>query len=250
MNRKHRRPSHLCEQCFADFKDDASLQRHIESQCAAISDTPYLSQDQQKQLDRLRISEGWRGRPEAEKWEQMYCVIFPGEDVPSPYKNELYCNEHVTRLRSAIECIFDALDANEDLVRAFHRIVDVTRRAIRAVSGTAGGDQDDYAQGGDMVDGGLDTCSPTTVTPLHNTAAPTDYSLHPGDSFLGPNGVASPSAPLDPQGAYVGDARTFMESLFPDMTGNVDLRYDAWAFNGLEGAPDTAGTWMYHHRSG
>ncbi|KAL7802900.1 hypothetical protein V8C43DRAFT_322894 [Trichoderma afarasin] len=69
--RKHIRPAILCENCFEEFEDDDSLREHFESQCERKAHSPYLSTDQQSQLQ-TRIKGGMK---EAEKMEQMYQIF-------------------------------------------------------------------------------------------------------------------------------------------------------------------------------
>ncbi|QYS98753.1 hypothetical protein H0G86_005916 [Trichoderma simmonsii] len=77
--RKHIRPVILCEKCFEEFEDGDSLRTHSESQCERKAHSPYLSTEQQSQLQ-TRIKGGMK---EAEKMEQMYQIFSINGDFPS-----------------------------------------------------------------------------------------------------------------------------------------------------------------------
>lgn len=69
--RKHIRPDILCVKCFEEFEADDRLQEHLESQCKRKAHSPYLSTEQQSQLQ-TRVKGGMK---EAEKLEQMYNIF-------------------------------------------------------------------------------------------------------------------------------------------------------------------------------
>lgn len=78
--RKHLLPAILCEKCFEEFEDGDSLREHCESQCERKVHSPYLSTEQQSQLQ-TRIKGGMK---EAEKMEQMYQTFSINGAFPSP----------------------------------------------------------------------------------------------------------------------------------------------------------------------
>ncbi|KAL7805236.1 hypothetical protein V8C44DRAFT_352287 [Trichoderma aethiopicum] len=138
--RKHTRPAHVCERCFADFKDDASLQRHTAS-CADSRENPFLSPAQLEQLKAANM----RGKPEAEKWREMFRIIFPGRDVPDPYKNAPSYNEPEMRLREAIDyMVLHPHNAPQNLLQTFENIMYVAIHAIYGTSGAARDGADRY----------------------------------------------------------------------------------------------------------
>ncbi|KAL7819645.1 hypothetical protein V8C26DRAFT_433945 [Trichoderma gracile] len=95
---------------------------------------PYLSPAVLEQLK----GPAMHGKPDAEKWKQMYRILFPGEDIPDPYKDELSCNEHVTRLRSAIKCILRKNpNTAQNLLQTMQNIISVAIDAIDGAGGTA-----------------------------------------------------------------------------------------------------------------
>lgn len=168
LYRKHIRPTHLCDRCFENFKDNEGLQRHLGSHCEGKMDCPYLNPDQQLQLKAATM----RGMQECQKWEHMYRILFPGDElIPSPCvcyypadagwlftdttadRNELCTyNTHVERLRSAIVCILNNADAHEDSNQTIQQIIDATLQVIRSISGTAVGEQGHYPQKHDEVE--------------------------------------------------------------------------------------------------
>ncbi|KAL6696352.1 hypothetical protein J3F84DRAFT_408188 [Trichoderma pleuroticola] len=81
--RKHIRPATLCEKCFEEFEDGDSLREHFESQCEIKAHSPYLSTEQQSQLQ-TRIKGGMK---EAEKMEQMYQIFSIDGAFPSPERS-------------------------------------------------------------------------------------------------------------------------------------------------------------------
>ncbi|ETS05791.1 hypothetical protein M419DRAFT_71321 [Trichoderma reesei RUT C-30] len=134
IRRKHLRPRHLCERCFAAFRNQAGLQRHSALQCIANENDPYLSSTDWERLRAARI----RNKPDDEKWKQMYHVLFPNEEIPNPYKGGPACNEHVRELASEIESILlTTANAAQDQLQAISDIISLVRDAILSASGTA-----------------------------------------------------------------------------------------------------------------
>ncbi|OHW98968.1 hypothetical protein CSPAE12_02357 [Colletotrichum incanum] len=91
--RKHSLPKFSCPRCSQPFETQTDLQAHARSADACEVREPEvldgLTQDQEKRL-RSRKKTSTKELTEAEKWTQMYSIIFPDvreREIPSPYYN-------------------------------------------------------------------------------------------------------------------------------------------------------------------
>ncbi|GKT49699.1 uncharacterized protein ColSpa_09880 [Colletotrichum spaethianum] len=91
--RKHSLPKYLCPRCSQPFETQADLQAHARSADACEVREPEvldgLTQDQEKRL-RSRKKTSAKDLTEAEKWTQVYSILFPDvreREIPSPYYN-------------------------------------------------------------------------------------------------------------------------------------------------------------------
>ncbi|KAL7953300.1 hypothetical protein V8C34DRAFT_61521 [Trichoderma compactum] len=135
--RKHMRPAILCVKCFEEFEEDDRLQEHLESQCKRKSHSPYLSTEQQSQLQ-TRIKGGMK---EAEKLEQMYNNFSINGAFPSPERSRQIRLE--MGIRSAIAL---SLIPPGDI----ERIANDTLQAIQRASSTVRIEHEHNLQGSMM----------------------------------------------------------------------------------------------------
>lgn len=89
LYRNHRAPRYQCARCLHDFKTPKNLfkhQRQLES-CQIVTQVPNLDLISDAQEARLK-ERGKHNSPRSneEKWADIYKIIFPQEDVPSPCK--------------------------------------------------------------------------------------------------------------------------------------------------------------------
>ncbi|KAL6833572.1 hypothetical protein J3E69DRAFT_324446 [Trichoderma sp. SZMC 28015] len=162
--RKHKRPVILCENCFEGFKDDDSLREHIESQCERKAHSPYLSTEQQSQLEQ-RIKGGMK---EAEKMEQMYRIFSINGAFLSP--------ERSRQIRLKME-IRSALAAYLIPPGDIERITNDALQVIQRASSTVRIELEHNPQGCDGFENALAVSSGITEH------APTDIE-HNGDNRL------------------------------------------------------------------
>ncbi|KAI8283617.1 hypothetical protein K4K60_002528 [Colletotrichum sp. SAR11_57] len=91
--RKHSLPKFSCPRCSQPFETQADLQAHarLPTPCE-VKETEVLdgiTQDQEKKL-RSRKKTSGKELTEAEKWTQVYSILFPDvreREIPSPYYN-------------------------------------------------------------------------------------------------------------------------------------------------------------------
>ncbi|KAK1845000.1 hypothetical protein CCHR01_12363 [Colletotrichum chrysophilum] len=91
--RKHSLPKYSCPRCSQPFETQADLQAHarLPTPCE-VKETEVLdgiTQDQEKKL-RSRKKTSGKELTEAEKWTQVYSILFPDvreREIPSPYYN-------------------------------------------------------------------------------------------------------------------------------------------------------------------
>ncbi|KAL7909391.1 hypothetical protein GGI35DRAFT_380313 [Trichoderma velutinum] len=154
--RKHIRPAILCEKCFEEFEDDDSLREHFESPCERKAHSPYMSIEQQTQLQ-TRIKGGMQ---EAKKLEQMYHSFSINGAFPNPERNRQIRVE--MSLRSAIAL---SLIPPGDI----ERITNDTLQAIRRAGLTGGIEHEHNSQGCDgmknelAVSGGIAEHAPVDI---------------------------------------------------------------------------------------
>ncbi|PTB59287.1 hypothetical protein M431DRAFT_490890 [Trichoderma harzianum CBS 226.95] len=160
--RKHILPAILCEKCFEEFEDGDSLREHCESQCERKAHSPYLSTEQQSQLQ-TRIKGGMK---EAEKMEQMYQIFSINGAFPSPERSRQIRVEML--LRSAIAA---SLISPGDI----ERITNDTLQAIQRARSTVGIELEYNPPGCDGFENALAVSSDITEH------APADIE-HNGDS--------------------------------------------------------------------
>ncbi|KAF4973743.1 hypothetical protein FSARC_51 [Fusarium sarcochroum] len=97
--RKHKLPENQCLRCFKTFKTGEILSKH--SRATVLCEVQ--SRDLQEQKEGIDASQ-WRQlharakksstgshqkKVEEERWNEVYRIIFPDEEVPSPYYNHL-----------------------------------------------------------------------------------------------------------------------------------------------------------------
>ncbi|TDZ24868.1 hypothetical protein Cob_v002528 [Colletotrichum orbiculare MAFF 240422] len=89
--RKHSLPKFSCPRCSQPFETQADLQAHARSLTPCKVSEPEvvdgITQDQEKKL-RSRKKTSGKELTEAEKWKQVYAIIFPDvreREIPSPY---------------------------------------------------------------------------------------------------------------------------------------------------------------------
>ncbi|KAL7936121.1 hypothetical protein V8C35DRAFT_250373 [Trichoderma chlorosporum] len=117
------------------------------SSCESKQDSPYLNPDQQSHLKAPFV----RGMPESDKWRLLYSKMFPGETVPSPYKNE-WSMDNVTRMRSAIEEVLTTPQENEGSQQTIERILDVISEMMRNFNDAYGDGQESSRQVRDGIE--------------------------------------------------------------------------------------------------
>lgn len=73
----------LCARCFEHFDKPEALKAHQRAKvpCELKQQSPDTITDEQEKQLRARAKPNWS---EETKWQEMYRIIFPGEDVPSP----------------------------------------------------------------------------------------------------------------------------------------------------------------------
>ncbi|EXF83717.1 hypothetical protein CFIO01_07125 [Colletotrichum fioriniae PJ7] len=91
--RKHSLPKFSCPRCSQSFETQLALQAHARSLDACDVREPEfldgITQDQEKKL-RSRKKTSAKELTEAEKWTQVYRILFPDvreREIPSPYHN-------------------------------------------------------------------------------------------------------------------------------------------------------------------
>ncbi|KAL0765739.1 hypothetical protein CaCOL14_011963 [Colletotrichum acutatum] len=91
--RKHSLPKFSCPRCSQSFETQLALQAHARSLDACDVREPEvldgITQDQEKKL-RSRKKTSAKELTEAEKWIQVYLILFPDvreREIPSPYHN-------------------------------------------------------------------------------------------------------------------------------------------------------------------
>ncbi|TDZ40484.1 hypothetical protein C8035_v004144 [Colletotrichum spinosum] len=89
--RKHSLPKFSCPRCSQPFETQADLQAHARSLTPCKVSEPEvvdgITQDQEKKL-RSRKKTSGKELTEAEKWKQVYAIVFPDvreREIPSPY---------------------------------------------------------------------------------------------------------------------------------------------------------------------
>ncbi|KAJ4261523.1 hypothetical protein NW762_006950 [Fusarium torreyae] len=94
--RRHVLPENQCPRCFETFDTGEVLFEHSRAgvRCEVRSQNPQegINQSQWKQLHARAKKASRRSHPrkvEEERWKEVYRIIFPGEEVPSPYYNQL-----------------------------------------------------------------------------------------------------------------------------------------------------------------
>ncbi|TDZ54352.1 hypothetical protein CTRI78_v006405 [Colletotrichum trifolii] len=90
--RKHSLPKISCPRCSQPFETQAHLQAHARSLTPCKVSEPEvvdgITQDQEKKLRSRKKTSGKQELTEAEKWKQVYAIIFPDvreREIPSPY---------------------------------------------------------------------------------------------------------------------------------------------------------------------
>jgi hypothetical protein len=80
LYRTHRAPIQ-CPRCSLQFQDQQALKTHLKSRtvCAYTEGQPV-----EAKLKRRR--KATRDQTDAERWETIYALLFPGEIIPSPCK--------------------------------------------------------------------------------------------------------------------------------------------------------------------
>ncbi|KUJ19004.1 uncharacterized protein LY89DRAFT_509659 [Mollisia scopiformis] len=86
--RCHRMPTH-CKRCWKPFKNQEQLDTHltvdIAAMCELVPGHPPegITTDQERRLRSRKKSS--RDQSDEGRWREMYQLLFPGEEVPSPY---------------------------------------------------------------------------------------------------------------------------------------------------------------------
>jgi hypothetical protein len=79
---------HQCQRCKTVFDSQDNLDAHIEATegCRARVDQP-VDGITRKIKERLQSrKKAYPGQTEADRWGEVYQVLFPNEEVPSPCK--------------------------------------------------------------------------------------------------------------------------------------------------------------------
>lgn len=86
MYRHHR--VHQCQRCKGAFDSQEDLDTHVEAieACELKVDQP-VDGVTSKIKERLQCrKKAYPGQTEADRWEEVYRILFPNEEVPSPCK--------------------------------------------------------------------------------------------------------------------------------------------------------------------
>jgi len=80
--RNHSLKGTICDRCLEKFGSQDALTAHRRAavRCELRDLEPVISEEQDKKL-RVRPK---KGCTEEEKWADMYRILFPNEDIPSP----------------------------------------------------------------------------------------------------------------------------------------------------------------------
>lgn len=88
-------PTH-CKRCWKSFKNQEQLDIHltvdIASMCDLVPGNPPegITTDQERRLRSRKKSS--RDQSDEGRWREMYQLLFPGEEVPSPCKFDFFLN--------------------------------------------------------------------------------------------------------------------------------------------------------------
>ncbi|KAH7163798.1 hypothetical protein DER46DRAFT_311762 [Fusarium sp. MPI-SDFR-AT-0072] len=88
LYRNHSLPKYQCRRCGSDLKTSEALGTHSKQiqacdPCTSTQDQDRLNEDK---LQQLRSKRGMgQNKSEAEKWTEVYKIVFPNDRVPSPY---------------------------------------------------------------------------------------------------------------------------------------------------------------------
>jgi hypothetical protein len=88
--RDHALPS-FCSRCYQVFEDEDDLRDHLtvddDQRCAVLDKINRPQGYTKKQEKELRARKSVVGKSESELWNQMYMILFPGEEsIPTPCK--------------------------------------------------------------------------------------------------------------------------------------------------------------------
>ncbi|KAL1882362.1 hypothetical protein VTK73DRAFT_1921 [Phialemonium thermophilum] len=88
LYRKHQEPKHICHRCYKPFEDEGVLRGHLRADkpCFIQNENPFVDMFSIETEKKLRVRS--RAKEDAEKWKEIYGILFPGEPVPSPFHDE------------------------------------------------------------------------------------------------------------------------------------------------------------------
>lgn len=89
MYRTHAQPLH-CQRCFKEFSDAKEQAAHARElvACQVIATAPVFEGFDAEQAEKLRSRKALKNKPEAERWKEIYMILFPdAEFIPDPCKS-------------------------------------------------------------------------------------------------------------------------------------------------------------------
>lgn len=90
LERVHRLSPH-CQRCYAHFDSEREVENHLQAEKACQrSEPPEDSKRYSKTKEALLNKKAHRGETDAEKWKEIYMILFPRDDecsIPDPCKS-------------------------------------------------------------------------------------------------------------------------------------------------------------------
>ncbi|EKG16760.1 Zinc finger C2H2-type protein [Macrophomina phaseolina MS6] len=117
LYRQHMQPAYQCTRCMACFDSDGELRDHSRAEVPCeikpnnIPDG--ITAEQEKALkSKKRTNKPGKVSSDVEKWREIYGLLFPCENIPSPYCNPVSASSEyeVILRREFPECLKVSLD--------------------------------------------------------------------------------------------------------------------------------------------